>query len=168
MFSTTGAGYLFHERVPEFLHATQGPFTAAVAGHAAHVSHNMVAIVSSVVAVGGIALAYVLYVALPELPGALRAASGRMFTLLHNKYFVDEGYDAAVVRPLRTSGEFLYGVDRFFIDGLVWLVTAVPRLLGFTLRGLQHGSLQGYGVTMAGGLAILLFLALYFSNGALR
>ena len=128
----------------------------------------MVAIVSSVVAIGGIVLAYVLYVALPELPGALRAASGRMFTLMHNKYFVDEGYDAAIVKPLWKSGEFLYGVDRFFIDGLVWLVTAIPRLLGFMLRGLQQGSLQGYGVTMAGGLAILLFLALYYSSAAVQ
>ncbi|MCH8913417.1 MAG: NADH-quinone oxidoreductase subunit L [Planctomycetes bacterium] len=166
-----GAGYLFHERLPEFLQATQRPFAEAIAAHTAHVvhvSHSMVAIVSSVAAIGGIVLAYVLYVALPELPGALRAASGRMCTLVHNKYFVDEGYDAAIVRPLRKSGEFLYGVDRFFIDGLVWLATAIPRLLGFMLRGMQQGSLQGYGVTMAGGLAILLFFALYYSNAVLE
>ncbi len=158
-------GYLFHERLPEFLHSMQAPYAAVVvAGHQAHVSDSMVAMVSCVVAIGGIALAWFLYVALPELPEALRRAWGRLFALLHNKYYVDQGYDAVVVRPLRKSGEFFYGVDRFFIDGVVWLVTAVPRLLGFMLRGLQRGSLQGYGLTMAVGLGVLLFLALYYGQ----
>ncbi len=163
-----GAGYVFHERLPTFLHSIQAPYAAAAAGHGAHVSHSMVAIVSSVVAIGGIALAWLLYVMLPELPAALRARAGRLFSLLHNKYYVDEVYDAAAVVPLRKSGEFFYGIDRFLIDGLVWAVTAVPRLLGFMLRGLQQGSLQGYGLTMTGGLAILLFLALYFGQTAVE
>ena len=162
------AGFLFAHSLPKFLESAQSPFATASAGRGHHVSHTLVAVVSSGVAFFGIALAYFLYVVLPELPEALRSAWGRFHTVLHNKYYMDEGYDAAVVRPLRRSGQALYGVDRFFIDGLVWLVTAVPRFLGFMLRGLQQGSLQGYGLTMAGGFGILLFLALYWGRAAVE
>ncbi len=87
------------------------------------------------------------------------AAAG-LFRVLHNKYFVDEGYDRAVVRPLRQAGRGLFGVDRFVIDGLVWLVTAVPRGLAFLLQGLQRGAIQGYGLVMAIGIGLILILVL--------
>jgi len=127
-------------------------------------SHGAVGWMSGVIAVLGIGLAFFLYVLVPELPPALRAASGRLFTILHNKYYVDEGYDRTVVQPLWKLGRFCFGVDRFFVDGLVWFVSAVPRFLGFVFRGLQQGALQGYAVVMVGGFGVLLFLVLLYSR----
>ena len=99
-----------------------------------------------VLRLAGIGLAYVLYVFWPELPGVIRTLGHRPFGVLHNKYYVDEAYDAVIVRPLHRTGRFCYGVDCYFIDGLIWLVTAVPRGLGFMLSGLQKGIDGGLGV----------------------
>jgi len=34
----------------------------------------------------------------------------------------------------------------------------VPRAIGAMLRGLQTGALQGYGVTMTGGLVVIVLI----------
>ncbi len=65
------------------------------------------------------------------------------------------------MRPLRGLGNLLFGVDRIGVDGLVWLVTAIPRGLGFVVRELQRGAIQGYGLAMAFGIALMLILALW-------
>ena len=47
----------------------------------------------------GIAIAYMFYVAKPGWPIRSRNAFGGLYTLVYNKYFVDEAYNAAVVEP---------------------------------------------------------------------
>jgi len=44
------------------------------------------------------------------------------------------------------------------IDGLVWAVSAVPRVLGFIIRPLQNGMIQSYGVTMTAGMAVIVLI----------
>jgi hypothetical protein len=58
-------------------------------------------------------------------------------------------------------GRFAVGVDDFFIDGLLWLITVVPRATAYALRGLQSGVLQNYAVTMVGGAAVILLLVFW-------
>ena len=48
----------------------------------------------------GIAISYYMYVMNTELPGKIASALGGLYTLVYNKYFVDEVYDATVVHPL--------------------------------------------------------------------
>ena len=84
----------------------------------------------------------------------------RAHRVLFNKYYVDEVYDAGIVRPLRGGGRLCFGIDEYVVDGLIWLVTAIPRALAYLLRGLQGGALQGYGVSMAAGLAIIVVVVL--------
>ena len=69
---------------------------------------------------------------------------------------MDELYQAWIVEPLRRIGRFCFALDEYFIDGIVWLVTAVPRLLALILSTLQRGALQGYGASMAAGLALIM------------
>ena len=71
---------------------------------------------------------------------------------------MDELYEEAIVRPLHQTGKVAVGIDDFFIDGLVWVVTVIPRALAYVLRGLQTGILQSYAVTMVGGLALIMLL----------
>jgi len=158
-----GTGAIFHHHLPEFLHGIMVPFAKGQPTELHHWSPMLVGAMSGAIAVLGILIAWVGYVALPELPESIKNSWSRVFTYLHNKYYVDEGYDALIVTPLRQLGNFFYAFDRYAIDGLVWLVTAVPRLLGFMLRSLQNGALQGYGVTMATGFGIILLLALLYS-----
>ncbi len=117
-------------------------------------------ILSGALAIVAMALAYLLYARWTWLPGLLAEIVPAVRRVLYNKYFVDEGYDAAVVRPLRQGGRLCFGLDEYVVDGLVFLVTAVPRVLGYMMRGLQSGSMQGYGLTMAVGLAVIVVLVL--------
>ncbi len=124
-----------------------------------HADHTMM-YVSALLAVLGILAAYSLYVRRPDIAAAVPHAAPQGYRLLNNKYYVDELYDETVVRPLHSSGRFFFGVDNYFIDGIIWLVTAIPQAAGFLLRFLQRGALQGYGLSMAVGLVVILILLL--------
>ena len=103
---------------------------------------------------------YVLYVREPWIPGLLKASVPRGYRALWNKYYVDELYDGAVVEPARRGGRFCVGLDDYGVDGLVWMVTAVPRAVAYLLRTLQSGLLQGYALSMVAGIAIILLLVI--------
>ena len=53
-----------------------------------------------------------------------------LFNLWNAKYYVDEIYDRAFVRPLRGLGRVCFGTDSYGVDGIVWFVSAVPRGVG--------------------------------------
>ena len=154
-----------HGAFHHFLEPVVQPFKVALAdphagGAAAHAEHEspVLMYVSALLAIAGIAAAWFLYVMRRDLPEKIRESQRQIFTVLHNKYYVDEMYEAGIVRPLRGSGVFFFGLDRFVIDGLVWLVTAVPRTIGFVLRGLQNGAIQSYGVSMTAGMIIIVLI----------
>jgi NADH-quinone oxidoreductase subunit L len=108
-------------------------------------------------------LAAWLYVWSPGLPARIRARAGALHRLLVHKYYVDEIYDALLVRPLVAISErLLYrGVDAGLIDGVAVNGTAlaVRGLAAHVLKYAQAGLAQGYLVTMvAGAVALLAWL----------
>jgi NADH-quinone oxidoreductase subunit L len=109
---------------------------------------------------GGILAAWWVYVREPWLAAAARTAWPRAHRWLFNKYYVDEAYDRTVVKPLHRGGRLFFGIDEYFIDGIIWFVTVIPRALAFGLRAFQRGALQGYGLSMAAGAVVFLLLAL--------
>ncbi len=70
---------------------------------------------------GGIALSYYMYVVNTAVPERIAASLGGLYTLVYNKYFVDEIYDATVVNPLIDGSRTVlwHGVDQGVIDGIV-------------------------------------------------
>ena len=115
---------------------------------------------------GGLAMlaifaAYILYLRQPWIPLLVRASAPKTYDGLWNKYYVDDLYRDVIVEPARKVGEICVGLDDYLIDGLIWLVTVVPRGLGYLLRVLQAGSIQGYGLSMVVGTAILLLWVLW-------
>ncbi|MEW5765882.1 MAG: hypothetical protein ACOYXN_09770, partial [Acidobacteriota bacterium] len=54
-----------------------------------------------------------------ETPSKLALALKAPYRLLLNKYFVDEAYSAAFIRPLVKLSEGLWWWDRWIVDGLV-------------------------------------------------
>jgi NADH-quinone oxidoreductase subunit L len=124
--------------------------------------HFSVMLISAVVAVAGIGLAYLLHLKDRAKADQLAGSLSLFANAIENKYWVDELYNAVVVVPLRVIGHVFFFVDRFIVDGLVWLVGFVPQLSGFALRmTTQRGYLQGYALTMLLGVAaILLFVFL--------
>ena len=145
-----------------FLSQVFAPATAHVgAGHEAesHGGHWLMW-VSSIIAVWGIFTAWYFYRRRPTIPMAIALASGSVYRLLYNKYYVDEIYDRALVRPLRRFGAFCHGMDRYFINGILWIIAAVPRAIGFGLKGWQQGAMQGYALGMIVGVLLLVWWVL--------
>ena len=79
-----------------------------------------------------------------------------------NKYYVDEAYDRGFVRPAFGLGLLCYAFDRYVIDSLVWLATAIPRGAGAAMRTFDHGSVQAYALTMICGIGAILVFMLVF------
>jgi NADH-quinone oxidoreductase subunit L len=134
---------------------------AAEAGHAGFWSHYWLLFVSGGLAIVGIFAAYLVYVKETWIAGLLKATAPRSHRTLWNKYYVDEFYDASVVEPARQTGKVCVGLDDYLIDGLIWLVTAVVRGVGYLLRALQSGVLQGYGLSMVAGVALIVLLVFW-------
>ena len=79
--------------------------------------------------------------------------------LLTNKYYVDEFYDAAIVRPLRATARFLHRVvDVGIVDGIVRRVAWLFGATGNEVRRVQNGDIQTYVTALVVGLAVILFL----------
>jgi NADH-quinone oxidoreductase subunit L len=141
------------------------PGVAAFSAHAANAEggeaggHGLMYL-SALLVIAGIAVAYWMYVLRPAIPPRLAKAVPAVYALSFHKYYVDELYDCIIVRPLRALGRLAVAIDDYFIDGLLWLVTAIPRLMAFGLKTVQSGSMQGYAVTMAAGLGIIVLLVL--------
>ena len=122
-----------------------------------HLNWALIA-VSTVLALGGIGLACVLY----RNGGAEKAPGGmdRVFALSRNKLFVDELYYAAFVKPAEVLA-FLARVFDGFLDGLSRLVAALPRFVGGWVRPIQNGLVQFYALSMALGLAAFLAFVVF-------
>ncbi len=171
-----GAGYLgvagkpFHTFLaPVFEHtftaanpaAHGAAHGAAEAAHPSFWAHYGLMILSGALSIIGIAAAYVLYVQQNWIPGLVKATFPRVHKMFHNKYFVDEIYDAGLVSPARNAGRVCVGLDDYLIDGLVWLATAIPRAFGYLVRTFQSGLLQGYGLSMVAGIAVVVVWVLW-------
>jgi NADH-quinone oxidoreductase subunit L len=112
---------------------------------------------STIVALAGIGLATVIYRQREGMAGAIAARFSGLHRLLLNKYYVDEAYDAAVVRPIaRTSTTLLWrGVDAGLIDGTVNGVGLVVRGWSAVLRRLQTGSVRAYAMSFFVGVVAI-------------
>jgi NADH-quinone oxidoreductase subunit L len=130
-------------------------------------ANEMLVYISVAAGVVGIVLAYIFYVAKPRLADSLAKSLSGLYTLLYNKYFVDEVYDAVVVAPLvKGSRTVLWkGVDAGLIDGIVNGVGARSRGIGRIFRLLQSGNIRSYAAWVVLGSVVLL-LAIGFAGGA--
>jgi NADH-quinone oxidoreductase subunit L len=128
------------------------------AEHVSFWAHYGLMIISGAIALVGIFAAWVLYVREDWLPGLIRSSAPRAYRTLWNKYYVDEAYDAGLIEPARQTGRACVGLDDYLIDGLLWLIAAVPNALGALARTYQTGMLQGYALTMVVGIAIIVLL----------
>ncbi len=118
---------------------------------------NSVMVWSTAIAIAGVFLAYLLHLRDRHKADKMAAELRPIARLLEGKYWVDEVYQNLIVEPLRILGRLCFAMDRFVIDGAVFLVSFMPKFLGFTLKiTTQRGSLQGYGLSMVLGIAIIL------------
>ncbi|MBL8378340.1 MAG: NADH-quinone oxidoreductase subunit L [Burkholderiales bacterium] len=118
-------------------------------------------------AVAGVATAWFLYIARPDLPAVIQARFAAIHTLLDNKYYMDRFNDLVFAAGARLAGRGLWkGGDVTVIDGI--LVNGSSRLVGWVARAtrlIQTGYLYQYAFVMI--IAVLFSLTLFgFPGGA--
>ena len=136
--------------------------------HAAE-EHNFTLVAISVAAgLAGIGLAWLFYVARPGLADAFAASLGRLYQWVYDKYYVDEVYNATIVRPVvGGSTRMLWrGVDIGVIDGAVNGIGARARGVGGVLRLFQSGNIRSYAAWVLAG-SVLALIAFVF-GGSVR
>jgi NADH-quinone oxidoreductase subunit L len=117
--------------------------------------------ISMAVGIGGLLLASRVYKDGPSatLAQAVHAGPGRaVHTLLMNKWYVDELYDATIVRGSRFLGSLAAMiVDPWIIDGI--LVKLIPgvgvKSAGALLRKPQSGNVQAYATLFVVAAAVI-------------
>lgn len=132
------------------------PEHAAAEEHAADTGTELALMgLSSAIAVAGIAIAFVLFV---KRPRKANLHPTGLQKVLVNKYYVDELYDAAVVRPIHaiSSGVLWKGVDARLIDGAVNGTGAVIRAGSSSLRRVQTGSVRAYAMALFAGVVAMI------------
>ncbi|MEX1259116.1 MAG: NADH-quinone oxidoreductase subunit L [Gemmatimonadota bacterium] len=110
----------------------------------------------------GIALAVVLLTARSVSRAEVRPAVSSVpptgfAKVLHDKWYVDEFYDRAIVRPVLSVSRFAWRwIDAFLIDGVVNAVGRVTRAFGWIGSLFQTGQVTTYAFVLTlGALAIL-------------
>ncbi|MGB9627957.1 MAG: NADH-quinone oxidoreductase subunit L [Thermodesulfobacteriota bacterium] len=125
------------------------------AGHSAALELLMM-VVSVIIALIGIGIAYLFYIKNPELPKQLAERWKRLYTLIFNKYYVDEIYEVLFVNSLKGLGTGLWrGFDDFVIDGTVNGIAYLIGLISRVMRRMQTGFVQNYAFSMILGAVII-------------
>ncbi len=122
-----------------------------------HVLEYLLMAVSVGVALAGIFVARNWYLKRKDIPETLSVKAQWAYTVLFNKYYVDEIYDAVVLTPIAwVSDKLLWRiVDVGIID---WTVNAVARTtgaIGRTLRLVQTGVTQSYALIFLLGVVAI-------------
>jgi proton-translocating NADH-quinone oxidoreductase chain L len=108
---------------------------------------------STLFAVGGIALAYFVYVKHPAKATDMANSMKGLYGFSRNKFYLDELFGFLFVKPLEKAAQFSRLVDTYIVDGLVDLFGQLPASLGQALKPLQNGLVQFYALLMALGVA---------------
>jgi NADH-quinone oxidoreductase subunit L len=134
---------------------------------AAHTLELTLAFVAVGAALAGWGVAYWLYLVRPEKADGLAESMAPAYRTLLNKYYVDELYDAVIVKPLVwISTNVLWKVvDVEAIDGTVNGIAGGATAIGDGVRHTQSGNTRSYAVWVVVG-AIVILAVIFFWPGA--
>ena len=139
--------------------------------------------VSLTIAIAGCFVGYRLYTKRRDIPERLAQRFPAVYRFVFNKYYVDELYQATVVRGLMALMRFLAAFDAKVIDGVVNLSASLTKVIawisgwfdklfvdgivnkvaeacsfsGMKLRLLQTGRLQNYVYVLVAGVVVFMF-----------
>jgi NADH-quinone oxidoreductase subunit L len=117
-------------------------------------------ILSSVIALGGIGYAWLMYVRSPGLASRLANAAGQLYRASLNKLYFDEIFMALVVMPLRMLAWLSAWFDNQVIDRLVDAFAAIARFLSRVPWRFHNGLVPTYAFVAWTGLLICMLFAL--------
>jgi len=125
-----------------------------------HAQEFMLMGISVAVALLMVIIAWARYSRRPELEDA-----GGLGKVLANKWYIDELYDAIIVKPLNALSRFL---DQFMEkSGIDWIVNGVGKGVQYSsrqLRLLQSGQVGNYVLLMIVGTLVLFALQFFLKK----
>ena len=132
-------------------------------GHAEEGEHHVstattwtFGIISTVVALSGIFVAYLFYFAGRLSPVALAARFPAVYQFLLNKWYWDEIYDRFIIQPSKDLAMVLWRiVDEGIIDATVNGIANGIGALSQRLRHVQTGLVANYALAIALGMVVL-------------
>ena len=151
-----------HDGFAEYM----SPVIAHIEGHGGEESHGTelaVMALSIIIGLAGIFVAYIMYVKKKELPDKLAGMFPKVYRILFNKYYVDEFYDAVIVRPVKafSRGFINEFTDRGVIEGIVNGIPALVNDFAGRLSKFQSGILSHYSMIMAAGFVVIAVIVLF-------
>ena len=127
-----------------------------IAGHGEDHARFIMAL-STMVSLGGLGAAYLIYMrGIALLPAPVLASCRGLRTLVVNKYYFDELYNAVLVKPCLRLCQGSFTFDVKVVDGLVNGTAAVAQYCSSILRQVQTGFVQNYLLMQALGLVLII------------
>ncbi len=125
-----------------------------------------IATISSILAAGGILLAYAMYISGAVSPAAMGRRFKPVYTVLLRKFYFDELYeDRLTVKAFyQRVAKFLAWFDITWIDNLNVQLSKLTGNFGRGLANVQNGQTQAYAAVMAIGFVIVLFALLVWGS----
>ncbi|HME97764.1 MAG TPA: NADH-quinone oxidoreductase subunit L [Methylomirabilota bacterium] len=129
------------------------------AEHSAGVAFSLL-VLSALVAISGVAVAWLVYGRSPARATSIGVARNPVHRLLLNGYYVDQIYDAVIVKPIyHLSLWFARIFDPSVIDGIVNGVAAAMAGWARGLRRVQTGFVMNYAFgILLGAVAVVAYL----------
>ncbi len=151
-----------HGGIVGFLNRTLGEAHEA-AGHEGGLTYILM-VISVAMGVAGVVLAYFMYMKRMPDPVAMARNFRPVYTLLYNKYYVDEIYFAFIVNPVVGGSRYALWkfVDVIIIDGAVNGVGRLCRLVGGGLRYIQTGFIPDYAWMILVGAVVIYWIGRLF------
>jgi len=160
----TDFGFIPMHWFSEFI--TIGPSHELIEVHHTEVEsfNRVLALVTSVLAVAAIALAYLMYVSKTISPDAVVGPVRRLYEVVVRKYYFDDLYEDVLTRNLFYSklAFSLDWLDTNLVDGIVRTADRAGRNVGRAMAQLQNGQLQGYGTIISAGVLVIFGIYLVF------
>jgi NADH-quinone oxidoreductase subunit L len=140
------------------MHHVFGEYIKSPFGIQPHPS-TVIMVSSSIIALAGILLAWLIYQkgAINHL--ALRAKFAGVYKLLKNKYYMDEIYAFWGERLVYGLARAMFWFDIHAVNGLVDLIARLTGKTGENLRYTEDGQVQSYAIYMIAGVVILVVIA---------
>ena len=159
-----GLGLIPTHWFTEFVGAHFPAFNPGLAGHARAFDIPL-AVYSSVMVLGGISLATMVYGLRWVSAEAVGRSLRSLYTLTSRKYYMDELYEGVIVNRgfYRGACRLADSFDRVVVDGAVDFTGWVSRNVGSVVARLQTGQTQAYGIGIAVG--VLVILVVYLATG---
>ena len=134
--------------------------------HADHQTELLLTGVSVLIAFAGAGLAWLLYVKRRDIPGRVADSLGGLYRGVLNKYYVDEMYGAAFIRPLiGLSRSVLWrGIDQQAIDRSINNVAGGTTGVSNGVRQIYSGNIRSYAGWVSAGAAVVVFYMVWVAT----